>query len=473
MLSHHIYSLILEKFDYEPTASQERLLNGFAGFVISREVGDTMVVKGYAGTGKTTLVSAMVKVLFDLGIQTVLLAPTGRAAKVFGSFAGKPAFTIHKMIYRQKTAGMEFGRFELNWNKFRDTLFIVDEASMIANASGENNSFGSGHLLEDLLSFVFQGTNCKLILMGDSAQLPPVGFELSPALDVDFLGQYGLNVSTYFLDDVVRQSLDSNILRNATTLRKKVTEDIDLKSVLFHIDPIMQDMYRLSGVDLINELTSCYDRFGMDDTIVICRSNKRVSQYNKGIRNSILFREEELVKGDLLMVVKNNYFWLGNTEESGFIANGDIVEVVKVRKHEEMYGLRFANVTLRFPDHENKELDAKIILDVLNSDSPALTYEQQLRLFENVQMDYADIGNKRKRLEEIRKNPYYNALQVKYAYAVTCHKAQGGQWKCVFVDQGIIRDDENGADYLRWLYTAITRATQKLYLINFPDRMFV
>lgn len=469
MLEQHIAKLIENHLGHSPTPSQQTLIEGIGRFIITPDEEKTLLVKGFAGTGKTSLTSALVRTLTDMQIPCVLLAPTGRAAKVFSNYAGQPAFTIHKKIYRQQSGG---GNFQLNWNKHKDTLFLVDEASMIANSNSETSMFGSGRLLDDLFEYVHQGNNCKLMLIGDSAQLPPVGCTESPALDAHNLESLGFSPDAYFLNDVVRQSETSGILHNANRLRQAM-DNIENDGIL----PLFQtkgypDFMRLSGAELIETLNQSYDKTGMDETMVICRSNKRANIYNKGIRASVLYREEELTPGDLLMVVKNNYFWLDGSQELDFIANGDIVEVVKIRRHEELYGLRFVNATVRFIDHGYLEADVKLVLDTLTSEGPGLTQAEQQRFYEAVMEDYADEKNKRKKWELMRKNPHFNALQVKFAYAVTCHKAQGGQWKNVFIDQGMIADEDKGLDYLRWLYTAITRATERVYLINFPDNQF-
>lgn len=469
MLEQHIGRMVEAALGHSPTPSQQKVINGIGHFIASPDAENIFLIKGFAGTGKTTLTSALVRTLTEMQISCVLLAPTGRAAKVFSAYAGQPAYTIHKKIYRQQSAG---GAFQLNWNKHKDTLFLVDEASMIANASQELSVFGSGRLLEDLFQYIHQGSNCKLMMIGDTAQLPPIGYTESPALDPQLLESMGMKVESYILTDVVRQSVNSGILHNANRLRQAI-EAIESNVSLprFATQPFT-DFIRLSGADLIEEINTCYDKLGMEDTMVICRSNKRANIYNKGIRASVLYCEEELTPGDLLMVVKNNYFWLQESKELDFIANGDIVEVVKIRKHEELYGFRFVNATVRFLDHGLLETDVKLMLNTLTSEGPGLTSQDQQHLFEAVKEDFSEETNKRKQWEQIKQNPYFNALQVKFAYAVTCHKAQGGQWKAVFIDQGMVNDEDKGLDYMRWLYTAFTRATEKLYLVNFPDNQF-
>jgi exodeoxyribonuclease-5 len=472
MIEEHINQLILNNFEHTPTPSQMALINGFGPFISYPESDRILLIKGYAGTGKTSLVSALVKTLTQLKIASVLMAPTGRAAKVISSFADQNATTIHRKIYRQRSGTDVSGRFDLNFNKHKDTLFIVDEASLIANQTNENAQFGSGRLLDDLFSYVFQGHNCKLVLIGDTAQLPPIGFAESPAMDADFLQTYNVVVDEFRLTDVVRQTTESGILANATILRHCIYSfDEKPEQPQFEVKSFT-DIQRINGGELIEAIEQCHNKFGLEETMVVCRSNKRASLYNKGIRNSVLYREEELTSGDMLVIVKNNYFWLDNSEEIEFIANGDVAEVVKVRKYETLHGLRFANVTLRFVEHSYLETDVKIVMDTLASETPALTQAQQEALYQSVMADYSDEKTKKGQFEKLRKDPYFNALQVKFAYAMTCHKAQGGQWKAVFVDQGMVNEEDKNKEYLRWLYTAMTRATDKLYLVNFPDEQF-
>ena len=442
-------------------------------FILSGDDRRVFLLCGYAGTGKTSLVAALVKTMEQLERRTVLLAPTGRAAKVFSSYSGRAAYTIHKWIYRQKSI-LNGSAFTLMENRAVNTLFIVDEASMIANEGASN--FGSGALLDDLVEFVYSGRGCSLLLLGDTAQLPPVGEELSPALSSTYLRSMFLNVSAVELTQVMRQLDGSGILQNATMLRHIIAggggallPQIKLKG--------FADICRVQGEELIEAIESAYNSVGIDETIILCRSNKRANIYNEGSRRRILYREEELNRGDVLMIVKNNYYWreeLGKQDKTilekiDFIANGDTAEIVYVGSAEEMYGFRFADVTLSFTDYEDCELDVKIMLDTLTSESPSLTRNESETLFAAVWEDYPEIRSKRKRMEEVRKNPYYNALQVKYGYAVTCHKAQGGQWKRVFIDQGYVTPDMAGPDYYRWLYTAFTRASEKLYLVNWSD----
>lgn len=439
----------------------------FAGFLMSPLQDAAFILKGYAGTGKTSLVGALVKTLGELNRKFVLLAPTGRAAKVFSRYAGHSAYTIHRKIYRQKTFSNETDNFVMGDNLLKNTLFIVDEASMVANEGLSGASFGTGRLLDDLVQYVYSGNGCRLMLVGDTAQLPPVGEDESPALSVSVLEGYGLHVEECDLTQVVRQKTASGILYNATALRLKLGGGDCFSPPVLRTRGFA-DVRALPGSELTEAIGECYDRAGMDETIIVCRSNKRANLYNRGIRNSILYREDELNAGDVLMVAKNNYFWGRGCKELDFIANGDVAVVRRVRRVREMYGLRFADVLLAFPDYQDLELEAKILLDTLHSDAPALTKGQSEALFNGVWEDYADIASKRERMKKLKEDPCYNALQVKYAYAVTCHKAQGGQWKRVFIDQGYLTDDMLSPDYCRWLYTAVTRATEMLYLVNWP-----
>ena len=400
--------------------------------------------------------------------KSVLRAPTGRAAKVFSAYAGHPAFTIHKKIYRQQSFSNEVSNFSINDNLTTHTLYIVDEASMISNEGLSGSMFGTGRLLDDLVEFVYSGAGCRLLLMGDSAQLPPVGEEQSPALATEALKGYGLNVIEVDLTQVVRQVQSSGILWNATQIRQLIAEDecFSLPKIKVSGFP---DIQVVRGDELIDTLTGCYEKDGMDETIVVCRSNKRANIYNKGIRAQILYREDELNTGDLLMVAKNNYFWTEKYKEMDFIANGEIAVVRRVRRTRELYGFRFAEVLLAFPDQNDFELEANLLLDTLHSDAPALPKTENDRLFYSVLEDYVDITVKRERMKKMKADPHYNALQVKYAYAVTCHKAQGGQWQNVFLDQGYMSDEYLTPDYFRWLYTAFTRASKTLYLVNYPE----
>ncbi len=468
MLIDDLTQQIKRNFLYKPTDEQEFAMKSFAEFLFSGNQEGIFLLKGYAGTGKTTLIGALVKTLDLLKWKCVLLAPTGRAAKVFSRYAQHPAYTIHKRIYRQRTFSNETDNFMLNQNLHQHTLFIVDEASMISNDGFSGMSFGSGRLLDDLIQYIYGGQGCRLMLVGDTAQLPPVGEEESPALMKEVLQGYGLLPTECVLTQVVRQMNDSGILYNATLLRRYVTEDFgfDLPRIRVGNFP---DIRILPGSELIETINDCYDKVWMDETMIICRSNKRANLYNNGIRNTILFREDELNTGELLMVAKNNYFWGKDCKEVDFIANGDIAVVRRVRRVREMYGCRFADVVLEFPDYDNLELEVKILLDTLHSDAPSFPKEQNDKLFYTILEDYADLPTKRERMKKMKEDPYYNALQVKYAYAVTCHKAQGGQWQRVFLDQGYMTEDMLTPDYYRWLYTAFTRATETLYLVNWPE----
>ena len=467
MINNYLERQIKENFPYQPTPEQEVAVKKLAEFLLSSHREEVFVLRGYAGTGKTSLIGALVMTLDKLKQKVVLMAPTGRAAKVFSSYAGHPAFTVHKKIYRQRSFSNDTDNFAVCDNLSTHTLFIVDEASMISNDGLSGSMFGTGRLLDDLIQYVYSGEGCRLLLMGDTAQLPPVGEELSPALFPDALRGYGLEVCEVSLTQVVRQVQESGILWNATRLRQLIAGDEygTLPKIKVSGFP---DIKVLSGTELIDELTTCYDRDGMDETMVICRSNKRANLYNKGIRAQILWREDELNTGDLLMVAKNNYYWTEQYKEMDFLANGEIAIVRRIRKTREMYGFRFADVTLCFPDLGDFELEANLLLDTLHSDAPALPKSENDRLFYSVLEDYADIPYKRDRMKKMKSDPYYNALQVKYAYAVTCHKAQGGQWNNVFLDQGYMSDEFLTPDYFRWLYTAFTRATKTLYLVNYP-----
>jgi exodeoxyribonuclease-5 len=461
MLYKFLSTKIKNKFSYSLTSEQDSLIDALSEFVVSGKE-NIFLLKGYAGTGKTSVISSLIKTLDELKQPVILMAPTGRAAKVFSAYSGKPAYTIHKKIYRQRSGSELYGMFNLNINLHKHTLFIVDEASMITNSGVENN-FGSGCLLDDLIEYVYGGDGCRLILIGDTAQLPPVGQSFSPALDKGYLGKYGFTVNEFTLTEVMRQAKESGILFNASCLRNLLHENFSGSFPNINIG--YPDIRKISGEDLIEILSTAYQKDGMEDTLIITRSNKTANLYNAGIRNRIFYREEEISSGDILMIVKNNYFWTNSNDKLDFIANGDIAEVVKIRRKQELYGFHFADASLYFPDYD-LEIDTKILLDTLKSESPALSYEENNRLFLQLQEDYSDITNKRNRLMKMREDPYLNALQVKFGYAVTAHKAQGGQWKNVFVDQGYIVPEMITNDYLRWLYTAFTRATQNLYLVN-------
>ncbi len=470
MLKNHLKDIFIRHLQFEPTEGQKILIDTLSEIMTMPDHQQLILIKGYAGTGKTSIISAFVRTLKEFKIRSVLMAPTGRAAKVLSAYSGEQAFTIHKKIYRQKSSKDSWRAFSLNYNIYRDTFFIVDEASMISRYSSDQNLFGTGNLLDDLLMFVYNDRNCRLVLIGDTAQLPPVGQEQSPALDKKQLEAYGLTIVEHELAEVVRQSQESGILRNATIIRELVMGQQPGYPTL-QIFPF-SDVEHITGGDLIETLSDAYDKFGIEEVVVICRSNKQANRYNQGIRNRILYREEELTPGDFLMVVRNNYFWIQDNENISFIANGDIVRVVRIRKYIERYGFRFAEVELCLSDYNDYEFTAIIMLDVLDSDAASITQEQNRKLYDAVAEDYGHITSKSQLYKKLREDPFFNALQVKFAYAVTCHKAQGGQWRCVFVDQGWLTDEMLNIEYLRWLYTAVTRASEKLYLVNFSDKFF-
>lgn len=449
-----------QNLPYTPTQDQAIVMAKLVTFVFRAVGREVFLLKGYAGTGKSSLVGALVKTLSQYSMKSVLLAPTGRAAKVFGLYANTPAYTIHKKIYRQKSFSPDMTGFTLTENRHKQTLFIVDEASMIASSSDS-----SSDLLSDLIEYVYSSPGCKLVLIGDTAQLPPVGQPNTPALEPIVLEEYLLKVTEATLTEVIRQSLTSGILYNATKLRQMMQED-SLCTPKIETTPF-SDIQSISGYELLEELESAYSRDGKDQTIIVTRSNKRANIFNEGVRNRILYREEELESGDLLMIAKNNYFWAEKVEEIDFIANGDVAQVLRVRGYNEMYGFRFADVTLRLLDYD-VDIDAKIMLDTLHLEYPSLTPELNNQFFTKVMEDYADVRTKRERIKRVKLDKWFNALQVKYAYAVTCHKAQGGQWQNVFIDMGNISEDAVSLDFFRWLYTAFTRSTERLYLINTP-----
>ena len=473
---------ILQQIGFPPTQEQAHALEVFAEFLTDRDPHAVMILRGSAGTGKTTLSGAIVRTLKEIRQKVMLLAPTGRAAKVFSLNSGSPAYTIHRRIYREKSFSGVEGQFNLNDNLYTDTLFMVDEASMIANMGLGGMSFGSGCLLDDLVHFVYQGRNDRLLLIGDKAQLPPVGEEESPALHAAMLEGYGLKVYECDLNEVLRQSEESGILYNATMIRQMITHDDITQLPKIHFAGY-SDIKPMPGAELIEALADSYHHVGLDDTIVVTRSNKRANIFNQGIRNMVLDREEELSQGDILMIVKNNYYWMEEERKSNnklqsneipaFLANGDRAKVLKVRRRIDLYGFRFATLLLQFPDYGNYELEATVLLDTLTSEAPALTHEQQEQLFHQIEEDYQDIPLKTDRMKAIRQDQFFNALQVKFAYAVTCHKAQGGQWAHVYVDQGYMTDDMLNPDYIHWLYTAFTRATEMLYLVNWPETQTV
>ncbi len=474
MFSSTIASQIYDKFNFPPTIEQKKLIKSLAEYISDGDEGDIFILNGYAGTGKTTVIAALVHALRVLNIKFHILAPTGRAAKVASVYSGCNASTIHKKIYRQRQIGAAGGLFSLNINKDNDTVFIVDEASMLSNydSSTKESSFGSGHLIDDLIDYIHTGDFNRLILVGDDAQLPPVGLDFSPALNPLQMGGYGtVHYST--LEEVVRagQGINSAILRNATAVREKIDREV------IELPPLVcaKDVQRISGSELIETIEDCYREAGREETIIVTRSNKRAVEYNKGIRRMVLDIEEELASGDIVMIVRNNYAIAEREKDLGidFLANGDIAVVQRLIRHHEIYGFRFATVELRLPDYNDYTFECKVLLDTLYSDSPSLSREQRERLFFEIEKDYYDIGERRKRYKAIMENEYWCALQIKFGYAVTCHKAQGGQWRRVLVDRMMFGDEPLTRDFQRWLYTAITRSTERLYFVNWDDEMFL
>ena len=472
-----LYEDITSEFPFEPTHEQAVAMSRLAAFVTDEGQRRAFILKGYAGTGKTAIISSLVRTLVKCRRKVVLMAPTGRAAKVFSNTSGFAACTIHKKIYRQKSI-LDAGSFQLDRNMLENAVFMVDEASMISNEGLSGTMFGSGRLLDDLISYVFSGRNCSLLMLGDQAQLPPVGEHESPGLSAEMIRGYGVEVSEFCLENVMRQEHESGILYNATQLRNYTIDCTIAAGFRFKLDGF-KDVVKISGSDLIETLSTCYSRDGLDETMVLCRSNKRAIVYNNGIRSTILDREDELSRGDSIMIVKNNYYWTEKliADEGAdsyanlpsFLANGDIAVIRRVRRQRELYGFRFEDAVLSFPDYDDLEMDVTLLFDTLHSESPSLTRDEGDRLFNSVMEDYAEISSKKKKMELLRENPHFNALQIKYAYAVTCHKAQGGQWKNIFIDQGYIPEEGRDEDYYRWLYTALTRATQTVYLVNWPD----
>lgn len=485
MVKEELKYQILQQFGFQPTSEQAHALEVFAQFLTDTTPHCAMILRGSAGTGKTSLSGAIVRTLQAIRQKVMLLAPTGRAAKVFSLNSGCPAYTIHRRIYREKSFAGVDGKFNLNDNLYTDTLFMVDEASMVSNLGLGDGNFGSGFLLDDLVHFVYQGRNDRLMVIGDKAQLPPVGEEESPALQAMMLEGYGLKVYECDLNEVLRQSQESGILYNATVIRQMITHDDITQLPLIRFQGFA-DIVMMPGNELVESLSNSYYQVGQDETMVITRSNKRANIYNNGIRNMVLDREEELSGGDMLMIVKNNYYWTENERKQmkvsgdtpevrkelqsipSFLANGDRAKVLRVRRHLDLYGFHFATLLLQFPDYDNYEISVTALLDTLQSEASALTREQQEQLFRGVEEDYQDIPLKADRMKAIREDQYFNAVQVKYAYAITCHKAQGGQWEHVYVDQGYMTDDMLTPDYIHWLYTAFTRAKSKLFLVNWP-----
>lgn len=472
MNSSLFYSILQKSFPFNPTLKQTIFFEKVANFATNSDSNELFVLKGYAGTGKTTLISTLVENLLSVNKKYVLLAPTGRAAKVIANYSGKPAFTIHKKIYFPKknpSGGVSFTR---QINKHKNTIFIVDESSMISDVNTDSKSMDSNSLLDDLMSYVYSGENCKMILLGDTAQLPPVHMDVSPALNIEtLLTYYNKEVLHIELDEVMRQEENSGILFNATLLREVLKEHF-IDSFQFNVKSF-KDIVRLTdGYDIQDAINTAYSKDGMEETAFIVRTNKRANQYNQQIRNAILFRESDLSAGDFMMVVKNNYFWLKESDEAGFIANGDIVEILEIYKIQELYGFKFAKVKIRMVDYPNqKPFETILLLDTVTSETPSLSYEESNRLYQEVLQDYENEGPKYKQVQKVKENEYFNALQVKFSYAITCHKSQGGQWNTVFVEQPYLPEGVD-RDYIRWLYTAVTRAKEKLYLIGFKDENF-
>ncbi len=466
MLEDFIIARIKAELPFEPNEEKEGLFHALGAFIVSRDPRKAFILRGYAGTGKTSVMSALVRALAGLKQPCVLLAPTGRAAKVLSRYANSPAYTIHKKIYRQNQLGQE--SFTLTDNLHRNTLFIIDEASMISGQR-DNSTFGSGCLLNDLVRFVYSGTNCSMLLVGDNAQLPPVGSLNSPALDEDYMERlYDLHITSYELKQVARQALDSGILSEATRLRNQLDDpgSIGNPGIL-----VNKDIIQLQGEEVIETLERSWREVGAEDTLIIARSNKMTNLYNQGVRARVLWKESDLSNGDRCMVSKNNYFWTEDDEEIPFIANGDMFEIQRLHHHQEMYGFHFAQATLYSVDYE-REIEALVWLDTLFTDSPEANYTLQRDLFTRIAEDYPEIRNKKELVKKIYESPYYNALQIRFAYCVTCHKAQGGQWKHVYIDSGMSEEwleglsDTERLEFLRWIYTAVTRSTEKIYLLR-------
>ena len=472
MTGSEFYSTLKSAFPFAPTPKQDVALQLLSDFIIRSSKEDLFVLKGFAGTGKTSIIAALVKSIWKAKKSAMLLAPTGRAAKVISNYANKKAFTIHKKIYMLRSENNGKTSFVLAPNKHKHTLFVVDEASMISDVSSNSNLFGSGALLDDLIQFVYSGHGCKLLLIGDTAQLPPVNLELSPALSASKLElNYNKTVHQIELSEVVRQAQDSGILHNATLLREQLSNQF-LDTLQFETQGFRDIVRLIDGHDVLDALNDAYNNIGTEETAFIVRSNKRANLYNQNIRSRILFNEHELTAGDFLMIVRNNYFWLKPSSEAGFIANGDIIEVLEIFNIKELYGCRFAEVKIRLVDYPKmKPFETVLLLDTLTTETPSLSYEEANKLYQEVLKDYENETSNYKRFLAIKKNKYLNALQVKFSYAITCHKSQGGQWHTVFVEQPYL---PNGIDleYLRWLYTALTRAKEKLYLIGFKDDFF-
>ena len=472
MNSSAFYATLRNNFPFNPTIKQNVFFQQIAEFITNNDNNEIFVLKGFAGTGKTTLISTIVNNLPEINKKYVLLAPTGRAAKVIANYSNKPAFTIHKKIYFPKKGSGGGVSFTLQQNKHKNTLFIVDEASMISDVNSESKLYENGSLLDDLISYIYSGTNCKMLLLGDTAQLPPVNLDISPALDIDSLGlHYNKEIKHIELDEVMRQEENSGILNNATELRAILNESY-FDSFKFNLKGF-KDIIRLTdGFDIQDAIHSAYDNYSIEDTAFIVRSNKRANQYNQQIRSKILDKENELSTGDFLMVVKNNYFWLKETDEAGFIANGDIIEVLEIFSIQELYGFQFAKVKIRMIDYPNQiPFETVLLMNTLTSESPSLTYDESNRLYQEVMKDYEG-ETKYKKFQKVKQNTYFNSLQVKFSYSITCHKSQGGQWNTVFIEKPYLPDGID-RDYIRWLYTALTRAKNQLYLIGFKDEDFI
>ena len=472
MNSSQFYSVLRNYFPFQPTVKQDLFLQQIAIFLTNTNKDEVFVLKGYAGTGKTTVISTIVNNLVEIKKKYVLLAPTGRAAKVIANYSSKPAHTIHKKIYFPKKGKGGGVSFTMQPNKHKNTIFIVDESSMISDVNTESKLYENGSLLDDLMSYVYNGDNCKLILLGDTAQLPPVQLDVSPALDTNNLAlNYNKEVFHIELDEVMRQEEHSGILYNATELRELLKDSFitEFKFNLFGY----KDIVRLTdGFDIQDAIQSAYSNYSIEDTCFIVRSNKRANQYNQQIRSKILDKESDLSVGDYLMVVKNNYFWLKETDEAGFIANGDIVEVLEIFNFKELYNFKFAKVKIRMVDYpDQKPFETMLLLNTITSESPSLTYEESNMLYQEVMKDYEEEKANYRKFQKVKENPYFNALQVKFSYAITCHKSQGGQWNTVFIEQPYLPNGID-VDYVRWLYTAVTRAKDKLYLIGFKDESF-
>lgn len=456
-------------FPYEPTLEQENVIKALSEFVSNPNKSEAFIMLGYAGTGKTSIISSLVKALKHIGSKTILLAPTGRAAKVFSSYSSNKAYTIHKHIYWQRASSDQSINYTLKENLHTNTIFIIDESSMISSQYNANG-FGSGILLDDLMQYIYNDKGCKALFVGDTAQLAPIGEDYTAALNEDVIRSYGVDVIQMEMKKVLRQSEQSGILWNATQIRIKINDEDYINLPKIKISGFA-DIKTIGSADIIDEIGNSYSKVGKEETIIICRSNKRANIFNKGVRAQVIWCEDELENGDMIMIAKNNYMWTEDIAEIDFIANGESAIVRRVRKTKEIYDFRFADVTLSFPNLEDIEIDATILLDTLNNDAPSLPQYEQERLYNNVMEDYEDIKNKAEKIKQLKSNPYYNALQVKYAYAITCHKSQGGQWKHVFLDQAHMSKEYITPDFPKWLYTAFTRATDTLYLMNYPEEL--